>query len=465
MLFNTVEFFVFLFVVLTAFYACPRSWGRPILLLASYYFYMSWNPVFILLLLTLTVIDYIAGILIEKARPTHKKFALIMSLSANLGFLGFFKYYNLLASTLAVLVGKPQNSFFLSIVLPVGISFHTFQSMSYVVDVYRGQQKAVRNPVDYALFIAFWPQLVAGPIVRAREFFRDLFNWSPPSGQDLQDGAFLVLLGLTKKMVFADQFAKISDAYFKNVTANPGMLTAWSGTIAFAIQIFFDFSGYTDIAIGCARLLGFHFPLNFARPYLADNIQEFWHRWHISLSRWLRDYLYFSLGGNRHGRWNTYKNLMLTMLLGGLWHGASWNFVIWGGYHGLLLAIGRVAQEIRDTRGLKQSAVLHPHKMLLNFALVCLGWVFFRAPTFHDSIFVLREMFAGPKGVWLLQKWHHWMIAVSLIVAVLEERWQFIDRLTRAPRWVLVSAIVTLFFCLEIFSVVDVKIPFIYFQF
>ena len=466
MLFNTVEFFVFLLVVLLAFYFSPRSWGRPILLIASYYFYMCWNPVFILLVIILTVIDFVAGILIETVRPSRRKLALIMSLAANLGFLGFFKYYNLLASTVAVLLGKPGNSFFLSIVLPVGISFHTFQSMSYVVDVYRGLQKAVRNPIDYALFIAFWPQLVAGPIVRAREFFRDLFDWHSPSSEDVHQGAFLVLLGLTKKMAFADPFAKVSDAYFGNVTANPGLLTAWSGTLAFAMQIYFDFSGYTDIAIGCARLLGFHFPLNFARPYLAGSIQDFWHRWHISLSRWLRDYLYIPLGGSRHGRVKTYKNLMLTMLLGGLWHGASWNFVIWGGYHGLLLSLGRVAKELRGKAESRPNAWLRPPKMIVTFILVCFGWVFFRAPGFHDSVFVLQQMFGSVNGAWLLGYRHLWMIAVSLVVAVLEEKWEILERLTTsAPRWVLIPAIVILLVWLEIFSVTDVKIPFIYFQF
>ncbi len=465
MLFNTIEFFIFLCVILPAFYCSPKPWRRPILLVSSYYFYMSWNPVFILLLITLTVIDFIAGILIETVRPSRRRLALIMSLAANLGFLGFFKYYNLLASTVAVLMGKPGNSFFLSIVLPVGISFHTFQSMSYVVDVYRGQQKAVRNPLDYALFIAFWPQLVAGPIVRAGEFFRDLFNWNPPVEEDVHQGALLILVGLTKKMAFADQFAKVSDAYFRNVSAAPGMLTAWSGTIAFAMQIFFDFSGYTDIAIGCARLLGFHFPINFTRPYLAGNIQDFWHRWHISLSRWLRDYLYIPLGGNRHGRLATYKNLMLTMLLGGLWHGASWNFVIWGGYHGLLLSLGRIAREIRGDKAPKTNPWLHPPKMVVTFVLVCFGWVFFRAPGFNDSVFVLRQMFSHTRGTWLLGHRHLAMIVISLVVAILEERWEVIERLTRAPRWALITAIVALMLWLEVFSVIDERIPFIYFQF
>jgi alginate O-acetyltransferase complex protein AlgI len=463
MLFNTVEFFAFFTIVLTAFYMTPKPCRKPILLISSYFFYMSWNPAFILLLIALTLIDFVSGLLIEAVRPERKKLALLMSLAANLGFLGFFKYYNFLASMIAALMGKPQNSFFLAIVLPVGISFHTFQSMSYVVDVYYGKQKAIRNPLDYALFIAFWPQLVAGPIVRARDFFRDLLNWKAPTSTEAQSGAFLVLLGLTKKMAFADQFAKISDSYFKSVASNPGALTAWSATIAFAMQIYFDFSGYTDIAIGCARLMGFHFPINFARPYLARNIQDFWHRWHISLSLWLRDYLYIPLGGNRKGEWKTYRNLILTMVLGGLWHGASWNFVIWGGYHGLLLAIGKLFGKLRGRPSRKLS--FYPLATVVTFGLVCIGWVFFRAATLHDSLFVLQQMFAGPKGMWLLKRWHIWMIVASLILALVEEKWEAVERLPKAPRWAFVCTVVAFLFCLEIFSVIDEKIPFIYFQF
>src|SRR5579862_2648706 len=405
MLFNTGQFFIFLAVVLALFYAAPRAVRKYVLLAASYFFYASWNPKFIALLLTLTLIDYTAGIWLERVRPGRKKLVLILSLSANLGFLGFFKYYNFLGDNLAALLGRPPHSFWQDIVLPLGISFHTFQSMSYVVDVYRGQQKAIRNPVDYALFIAFFPQLVAGPIVRAREFFADYYQWAPPLSEERLRGVLWILLGLAKKMVLADQFAQIADSYFQNLAAHPGAPAAWSGVGAFAMQIFFDFSGYTDMAIGMALLLGFHFPTNFRRPYLAFSITDFWHRWHISLSRWLRDYLYIPLGGNRHGSLMTYRNLMLTMLLGGLWHGASWNFVIWGGYHGALLGLERVCGRKRFQN--PPHWQLYPFRAVFTFGLVCVGWVFFRAATLHDSLYVIEQMFywhgkAGLIPVWLI---------------------------------------------------------------
>lgn len=466
MLFNTANFFLFLAVVLVLFYSSPRPLRKYILLAASYFFYGSWNYRFIPLLLTLTVIDYTAGILLEKVEPgPHRKTVLIASLCANLGFLGFFKFYNFMGSNAAWILDRPEHAFFLNIVLPLGISFHTFQSMSYVIDIYRGEQRAVRNPIDYALFICFFPQLVAGPIVRARNFFPDLLHWQAPSSEDVSRGILLMALGLTKKMAFADQFAKVANAYFSNVAGNPGVLTAWSGVIAFGMQIYFDFSGYTDMAIGMAKLLGFHFPLNFRRPYLASSITDFWRRWHISLSTWLRDYLYISLGGNRHGRWMTYRNLMLTMLLGGLWHGASWNFVIWGGYQGALLSIERFLRGNRPPR--EDWNWLYPFKAVLTFILVMIGWVFFRAADLPQSLQILHQMFRFGRhyGGHLLASWHIELMLIALVLAVLEEKFDWFERVLHAPVVAYASALALLFFCIEIFGVIDASIPFVYFQF
>lgn len=463
MLFNTLQFVVFFFAVLTAFYSSPARWRRVLLLIASYYFYMCWNPKFILLLLTLTTIDYWAALWIDASSGARRKTALVISLAANLGFLGFFKYYNFLVSNTALLLGRPANTFFMHIILPLGISFHTFQSMSYVIDVYRGQQKAVSSPLDYALYLSFFPQLVAGPIVRAKVFFAGLYAWVPPSALEIQQGMFSVLFGMIKKIVFADQFALVADSYFGNVHAHPGMFQAWTGTAAFAMQIFFDFSGYTDIAIGCALLLGFHFPANFRRPYLASSITEFWRKWHISLSQWLRDYLYIPLGGNQHGKLRTYRNLMITMLLGGLWHGANWNFMIWGGYHGALLSLEKIA-------GTKSSAdrppgILKLPGICLTFALVCIGWVFFRAANLQDSLFVIREMFAGARGKFLLSTLLLWMIAGGAVLAVLEERYAALRRVAAAPMWAQVALASCGLLAIELFGVTGVSIPFVYFQF
>ena len=462
MLFHTPQFFVFFVVVLVLFYTLPRPASRWILLAASYYFYMCWNAKFVLLIIALTAIDYTAAMWMRRLPAGNKrKAALVMSLSANLGFLGFFKYYNFLAGNLAWVLAQPADAFALHIILPMGISFHTFQSMSYVIDVYRGEQEVITDVVDYALYIAFFPQMVAGPIVRARHFFADLYHWRAPDAQEILRGTLLVVFGLLKKLAIADQFARIADAFFREPAAHPGYLAAWSGVIAFSIQIFFDFSGYTDMAIGLAQILGFHFPENFRRPYLARSIAEFWRRWHISLSTWLRDYLYIPLGGNRHGRWQTYRNLMLTMLLGGLWHGASWNFVIWGGYHGALLAIERVLG-IRERR---HWSLFDPLRVAFTFALASISWVFFRAATLHDSIYILGRLFTGPHGHILWWHWQLWFMLAALVLAVLEESRGWFERLPEAPAWAYASAIALFLFCLELIGFSGRAVPFVYFQF
>ncbi len=449
MLFNSLEFLYFFVIVITGFYLCPRPVAKYWLLAASYYFYGSWNLKFLAFLGGITVLDFAAGLWIARSEGSRRKLVLAGSLAANLTVLVFFKYFHFLTETLL------RHRFSIEIVLPIGISFDIFQSISYVVDVYRREQVAVRNPFDYALFLSFFPQLVAGPIVRANRFFADLEAWSGPGIEDLSRGIFLVVLGLTKKMALADNFAKVADLYFGNLGQHPGILDAWSGTLAFTFQIFFDFSGYTDMAIGMAKLLGFHFPVNFRRPYLAGSLSEFWRRWHISLSTWLRDYLYIPLGGNRGGAAKSYRNLMLTMLLGGLWHGASWNFVIWGSWHGILLAVER-------SLGLEKPRIW---RIPLVFLFVLHGWVFFRAATFVDAIQVLSHLWRGPLGDWMLASWQMALMGLAAIIAIVEERWALEERIIRAPAPVYVAVIAFMLFLLEIFAVVDVKIPFIYFQF
>jgi alginate O-acetyltransferase complex protein AlgI len=461
MLFTTLAFGIFLVVVLALFYALPGPARRYLLLAASIYFYMAWIPRYILLLFLLITIDYFAALWIEGREGHRRSAALVISLCANLGLLGWFKYANFVRETWFHFA-HPGISFEpLSIILPLGISFHTFQSMSYVVDVYRKKQPAIRSYIDYALFVSFFPQLVAGPIVRAEEFFADYFNWRAPTAEEWQHGCAMILTGYIKKLVCADQFALVTDRYFLNPAAAPGFLPAWTGTIAFGLQIFFDFSGYTDIAIGVALLFGYHFPENFRRPYLSASVTEFWRRWHMTLSGWLRDYVYISLGGNRKGALRTRLNLILTMLLGGLWHGASWNFVIWGGYHGVLLSLERLVYG----RGEKTGLIRIP-LTILTFLLVSVGWVFFRAKTFSAAMYVIGQMVTTQViGKSLLSTWQLRLAAITLVIALAEEYGELLSRLAQSPLWIRTAAAVIALLVIELFTATDRSIPFVYFQF
>ena len=462
MLFHTWRFFLFLTIVAILYYNLPTRARRLLLLGASYYFYICWNPKFIVLILALTAIDYGAALVIDRAEARCRKPALIASLAANLGLLGFFKYYNFFAASLAQLLGRPQDSFFLQIVLPLGISFHTFQSMSYVIDVYRGQQKPIRDPIDYALFIAFFPQLVAGPIVRAREFFRDLYNWRRPTGQELRRGVLLIILGLTKKVALADQAALISDRYFLNPAAHPGMLPAWSAAASFIAQIYFDFSGYSDMAIGMALLFGFRFPENFRRPFLSDCITEYWQRWHMTLSRWLRDYVYFPLGGRSRHSARAYSSLLITLLLAGLWHGAAWHFVFWGGVLGLIISLERLTG-IRPL-SFRAHPILRTLRVPVAFAVFAAAAVLFRAPDLGVAGTVYANMFGGATGEPLFNIWQTGLACAALLLAILEEWLGWFERLVEGPRWAPVCALALMFITVELFSVSD-SMPFVYFQF
>ena len=460
MLFTTFSFAIFLPVVLVLFYILSRPARSYLLLAASLFFYMAWRAKFVILILALITVDYFAALWISRRQGAQRRMALMLSLAANVGMLGWFKYANFARETWLHLLNPHGLVTPLDIILPLGISFHTFQSISYVIDVYRGEQEVVTSYVDYALFVAFFPQLVAGPIVRAREFFHDLWNWRAPTAAEWQRGVATILTGFVKKLVFADQFSLVADQYFTNPAALPGLLPAWTGTIAFALQIFFDFSGYTDIAIGVALLFGFHFPENFRRPYLSASITEFWRRWHMTLSRWLRDYIYISLGGNRRGALRTYLNLLLTMLLGGLWHGASWNFVIWGGYHGVLLALERMVWGRREQTGLMRIPLA-----ILTFLLVCVGWVFFRAKTLATAVFVVEQMFSRFAGHSLLTPWQLRMAIFAFVVALAEEYGGLLSRLTSSPAWARTVVVIVALLAIELFSATEQTIPFVYFQF
>ena len=394
MLFNSLEFAVFLLVVLLAYFTIPRRRWRArkaFLVVASYLFYMNWNPFFGLLLLTSTLVDFFLGLAIERTETRgRRKTLLAISVGVNLGILGFFKYGNFVLQNGARLVGPLVGGLdppFLEIVLPVGISFYTFESLSYSIDVFRGMP-AYRSLLDFALFLSFFPHLVAGPIVRPRAFLPQLAAPPAMTGGDVEAAFARIATGFVKKVVLADTLGTYVDMIWAAPGGYPGA-NLLLGVYAYAFQIYFDFSGYTDVALGLAGLFGLRLPENFDRPYLAESPREFWQRWHISLSTWLRDYLYIPLGGNRVSPARGYVNLMITMLLGGLWHGAAWNFVLWGGYHGALLAGQRALFGDRPFRAGAARAWL---RRLVTFHLVCFGWILFRTDNLADVGTLLRRL-------------------------------------------------------------------------
>ncbi len=460
--FQSFEFSVFFLAVLALFYALPRR-GRPLLLaIASYYFYARWNAAFVPILAAITLSDYAIARALEGARGGHRRALLAAGVAVNLAFLATFKYLDFLTASVASLAGLHGDPWFVRLVVPVGISFHTFQSISYLVDVARGRMRAIRSLLDYAVYIAFFPQLLSGPIVRAERFFRELSEWQGPAGADVESGLRDIVLGLVKKFAIADAFAPSADAYFAAPLAHPGTLAAWSASFAFAMQIYFDFSGYSDIAIGCARLLGFAFPENFHRPYFAATITIFWRRWNMTLSAWLRDYLYVPLGGNRHGTLLTYRNLALTMLLAGLWHGANWTFVAWGGYHGALLAIERCfSRGAAPARGVARAG-----RTLLTFVFVVIGWVLFRAANLSDALVTLRAMLVPSAGeVPSLATWPIFLVLCAAAIGAAQEcgrpwsRWQAVPMAGRA------GALCVLLLGFELLAPAGGSVPFIYFKF
>jgi alginate O-acetyltransferase complex protein AlgI len=428
--FPTSNFLFFFLVILAVYWSLPwHRWRMTWLLLASCVFYMSWHPWLILLIVGSASVDYIVALQLDHVTGLAKRRALLAcSIGVNLGLLGFFKYTNFLlgsANSLFALFGSDYRwPLFDNLLLPLGISFYTFEAISYVVDVYNGKLRPVRSLLDYALFIMFLPHLAAGPIVRPRDFLPQIHRRKRIDWYRSVVGLTIILVGLFKKAVIADNLAPIAKATFEN-SERWSSSAAWLGILAYAMQIYGDFSGYSDIAMGLAHLLGFKLPRNFAMPYFAQNITEFWRRWHISLSTWLRDYLYIPLGGNRGSTWATYRNLMTTMLLGGLWHGASWTYVFWGGYHGLLLAIHRAFSARNAERGTRNiedqpsafrltlRAPSSALRVLITFVCVCIGWVFFGPHSFGCAWTVLGRM------VWPTAGSHFDMASTLLVLTCL----------------------------------------------
>jgi alginate O-acetyltransferase complex protein AlgI len=468
MLFVEFRFFWFFLAVFAVYWSLRKNDSRKIwLLICSYIFYAAWNWKFVFLLMASSALDYFVGTMLARTEsPRKRRGWLILSLGANLGTLAFFKYFNFFVTSAAGLLawlGLPASVHTLNIVLPVGVSFYTFHSMSYTIDVYRGKMRAVSSLLDVACFIGFFPQMVAGPIVRARAFLPQLQSLRKFSDVDVRGALVLFLTGFIKKACIADGVAPFADRYFAapwNFTA----ASAWVGVLSYAIQIYCDFSGYTDMAIACARLLGYELPINFNFPYFARNISDFWHRWHISLSSWLRDYLYIPLGGNRGPVWFVYRNIMITMLLGGLWHGGAWTFVIWGGLHGVALVVQR--EWVRVTAHWPSGhRVMRWLAWPLTIYWVCVAWIFFRAvdlphafPAFRAFV-LFRSSGAEDLGTWML-----WVVAGLAIVHWLNsigwfsEWWRRIPAPFFASGYGCAAAVVLLF-------IPPRYTPFIYFQF
>jgi D-alanyl-lipoteichoic acid acyltransferase DltB (MBOAT superfamily) len=468
MLFNSFEYAFFLVVVLAVYHVSRRRTQNVLLLLASYWFYGAWDARFLVLIWISTVVDYVVGLRVAAARAATPQRAtrpwLVLSLATNLGLLGFFKYFGFFVDSAVSFLdgfGIGVSATTLNIILPVGISFYTFQTLSYTIDVWRGKLEPTRNFVDFALFVAFFPQLVAGPIERASHLLPQIQRDRRVTADDVSAGLYLILVGLVRKVVIADTAGLIADRYFADPTGYGG-IELLAGIVLYSLQIYGDFAGYSNIARGSARLLGFDLMRNFRHPYFSASVTEFWQRWHISLSTWLRDYLYIPLGGNRAGPRRTYVNLMATMLLGGLWHGASWNFVIWGGLHGLYLAAHRMLTARRMRLG--RPAWSRPAGVAVTLPLVAFTWLTFRLTDLN----LIGEYLAG------LARWSVGDIGALLPVIVLVLLILVIDLpqheaddefvlLRQAPSMIGVRAGAAAL--LLVFSAGGADVPFIYFQF
>ncbi|RZU41350.1 MBOAT family O-acyltransferase [Edaphobacter modestus] len=401
MLFNSFQFLLFFAVSWSLFLVLRGTPRKIFLLIASYYFYMCWNTKYIVVIWGITLIDFAAGLLIEKSRiGTTRRFFLGLSLFCNIGLLVVFKYLNFFNTSLTEIVhffGGQQDLPIFRILLPVGLSFHTFQAMSYTIDVYKKKAPAEKNILDYALYVAFFPQMVAGPIERPRQLLPQ-FHHEPVLRSDrIKSGITLATWGLFKKMVIADSLSGFVNLVYASPRSYSGVELLLA-TLSFAIQIYCDFSGYSDIALGIARMMGYELRLNFAQPYFSRSIGEFWHRWHISLSTWFRDYLYIPLGGNRVRTFRLYFNLLATFLLSGLWHGANWTFVVWGGLHGMFLICSHLTAEFRGKvrtalRLDRYPKALESLQLLFTFILVTIAWVPFRASDIRSAWYILTHFY------------------------------------------------------------------------
>ena len=485
MLFNSFTYLIFFPVVVAVYFAIPHRYRWAWLLGASCYFYMAFIPVYIFILFFTIAVDYAAGILIEDATGAKRRSWLIMSLIANIGVLAVFKYFNFLNANvraIAEVLHWPYGMPALNIILPIGLSFHTFQAMSYTIEVYRGRQRAERHLGIYSLYVMFFPQLVAGPIERPQNLIHQLRERHDFDYERVTNGLRRIAGGLFMKVVIADRLARYVNVVYNDPSSFEG-LTLVVATIFFAFQIYCDFAGYSQIAIGSAEVLGVRLMQNFNRPYLAQSISEFWSRWHISLSTWFRDFVYIPLGGNRVPKLRWYYNLFVTFLLSGLWHGANWTFVIWGGLNGFYLISSLITASVRErvaeatglTRRPKLHAVL---RVGIMFGLTCVAWVFFRANSLHDAMIVFRHALVPPvahqvlpdivraEGITKLEvAFSGLLIAGLMAVEILSGRLDLVRTFRLQPVWVRWPAYYALCMAIWLLGISTEAKAFIYFQF
>lgn len=471
-------------MVVAVYFALPHRWRWAWLLAASCYFYMAFIPVYILILFFTIAIDYVAGILIENAEGRKRKLYLAASIVANVGVLAVFKYFNFLnanARAIAEVFHWPYDFQPLAMILPIGLSFHTFQAMSYTIEVYRRRQPAERHLGIYSLYVMFFPQLVAGPIERPQNLLHQFYEKHQFEYERVTDGLRKMAYGLFLKVVIADRLARYVNVVYNDPTSFEG-LTLVVATVFFAFQIYCDFAGYSAMAIGAAEVMGFRLMKNFDRPYLSRSISEFWSRWHISLSSWFRDYLYIPLGGNRVARPRWYWNLFVTFLLSGLWHGANWTFVIWGGLNGFYLIFSLITKDVRarisSAVGLASRHSLHAFvSVAITFSLTCVAWVFFRANTMHDALHILTGAIARPtlhqivpdiirgEGISKFEVFYSMMLITGLMTMEwISTRIDVVRRFRLQPVWVRWPAYYALCMAIWLLGITSEK-AFIYFQF
>lgn len=475
MLFNSISFAFFYIIVTLLYYVFPHKSRWFLLLAASCYFYMAFVPVYILILAFTIVVDYYAGIYIEKAEGKNRKLLLVISLVANIGVLAVFKYYNFINDNISVLANSlnlTNQIPYLKMLLPIGLSFHTFQAMSYTIEVYRGNQKAERHFGIYSLYVMFYPQLVAGPIERPQNILPQMHVKHHFSYFNMVEGLKQMIWGFFKKLVVADRLSIYVDTVYPNPELHNGTTVVIS-SVFFAIQIYCDFSGYSDIAIGCAKTMGFDFMTNFKRPYFSKSIAEFWSKWHISLSTWFRDYLYIPLGGNRVSKSKRYFNLFLVFIVSGLWHGASYNFIIWGFLHGIYQVLGLISKPLflsiessLNTISLKSWNFI---KGLGVFCLVTFAWIFFRAKTLDDAFLLIKNLKTFGQFPFLgngINQFGHCLIAIALLFTIeyfmeFKPNVKLFGHSNCYVRW---ASVLSLLFIILVFGVFNGG-QFIYFQF